>query len=920
MFEPEKLDDLLNNAPALRRVLEEIDRLRGEAKHLGQEKELTWQMAMQYKEQNITFREQTQHLEHEVRQLKMTHDQEVKKLKVAFDSERQALAEHMQDLQGRTAKQEQDLQYFRRLPMEAPAAKEYVAKLETELAESKRQLVLLQEQRDLQVDQRFREKRLVLEGEFQERFAERIRTLEEHWKSEQQERQRQAQAAAVLQQELYARLNQVEDTLNQERTMRQEADRQRTALQQRVEQTGNERQALAVRMEGVTRDAESFRREKERLQGELAQHLQLDGPAREALEQRLREAESELSRERARRQAAEIAVNQTKQVSLEKKAREDDQAEMARELAKERVERDRLARQAADLMRQLERLQTENQELSQQLLGAVAKAESGASLGEDVRQTWPIAMKSFLTHTEQALRETIQKLHVHYQEREQELNRQLEQATKQLEVDKSQLKLEMGQLMVLHQDEVERTTQERQKELERLKAFHTQEVEDTQGRAREESARLRDERRRVEAQLSHAEQELAPLREEVERALAQSREEGAKRREERRQLEDQLRQADRTLTTVRQELAEQIQQLQQAFTEQMETSKQAKGTLPQLQGQIAEERAKVHDLQERLTKAEAARVTLEADIARRVSSATGDQQEELIKQLHEADIRMAEMQERIRQKDQEVMDLLSRNIQAPLLESQSPGGPRPLAPVEPLRPKVLWQEPARSQAQGGLLVSELVFGIAHQLRNPLGIIRANVQYCLRTLKLKPREKDQLAMVIRNIEHITKRIQEFVDFTRPMRFAFAPVRIPLVLEDTLGLVKARCQEQKIQLESSVAPGLPAVSGDAEKIKQVFLNLLLNAVEAMPNGGALKVRVTADDHFVTVAFEDTGRGIKKEHLPQAMVPFFTTKEGGLGLGLAYSKQIMAAHHGTMDMASPGEQKGSTVTVTLPILLQS
>jgi signal transduction histidine kinase len=155
----------------------------------------------------------------------------------------------------------------------------------------------------------------------------------------------------------------------------------------------------------------------------------------------------------------------------------------------------------------------------------------------------------------------------------------------------------------------------------------------------------------------------------------------------------------------------------------------------------------------------------------------------------------------------------------------------------------------------------------------------------------------------------------------LRFATMPApklaqgQIGTVLNDSLFLVRKQCQRQKVDLVESVAVDLPEIKMDADRLKQVLLNLYNNALDAMPDGGELKVSVALAGNSLRIVVADTGIGIAGEKIPLVFEPFYTSKGQGTGLGLAISYNIISDHGGDISVESqPGQ--GTSMTITLPL----
>ena len=230
-------------------------------------------------------------------------------------------------------------------------------------------------------------------------------------------------------------------------------------------------------------------------------------------------------------------------------------------------------------------------------------------------------------------------------------------------------------------------------------------------------------------------------------------------------------------------------------------------------------------------------------------------------------------------------------------------------------------------------VGRLASGVAHEVKNPLATIMQSAEYL--TNKVPPEHKEIIQMIIANIKRADTIIRTLVDFSRTSELKVIPEDINFILESSLVLIQHRIRQESIKIVKEFKEGLPKVLVDKNKIEQVFVNILINAIQAMPNGGNIFIRTyTAgfekpkrgagrriEDFFklrekaVTVEVEDTGEGIKEENLDKIFEPFFTTKEPGVGtgLGLAVTNNIIAMHKGLIEIKSKvGE--GTKVIVSL------
>ncbi|HYA03740.1 MAG TPA: ATP-binding protein [Syntrophobacteria bacterium] len=218
-------------------------------------------------------------------------------------------------------------------------------------------------------------------------------------------------------------------------------------------------------------------------------------------------------------------------------------------------------------------------------------------------------------------------------------------------------------------------------------------------------------------------------------------------------------------------------------------------------------------------------------------------------------------------------------------------------------------------------IGTLTSGIAHELNNPIN----NIVLTAETLKEdfhELSEEEALSLVqdvLTQSERAAEVVRDLLDFSRSERPEFEAVAIPGLLNDTVKLVRNQLMLNGIELQQAIPVTLPTISGDRKSLRQAFLNLLINAIQAMPGGGTLWIRayVPNEEPWLKVDVEDTGKGIAPEHLSRIFEPFFTTKEvgRGTGLGLSVTYGILEKHGGRIEVASVVGQ-GSTFTVSLPI----
>jgi signal transduction histidine kinase len=217
-------------------------------------------------------------------------------------------------------------------------------------------------------------------------------------------------------------------------------------------------------------------------------------------------------------------------------------------------------------------------------------------------------------------------------------------------------------------------------------------------------------------------------------------------------------------------------------------------------------------------------------------------------------------------------------------------------------------------------IGTLASGIAHEIRNPLNLINLSIDH-LRSISA-PEDAAKRAAFMNTIATIKSEIQRldgmvtnFLNFGKPLNLSFAPVSISTVVDETAALLSEGCAGQKIRLGVHIEKGLPSVNADYKHIKTCLLNLFLNAMQAMPEGGKITADISsAASGGISITVKDTGYGIAPENMEKIFKPYFTTKDAGIGLGLAFTKRIVEEHGGHIFVESSLDS-GTSITLTLP-----
>lgn len=226
-------------------------------------------------------------------------------------------------------------------------------------------------------------------------------------------------------------------------------------------------------------------------------------------------------------------------------------------------------------------------------------------------------------------------------------------------------------------------------------------------------------------------------------------------------------------------------------------------------------------------------------------------------------------------------------------------------------------------------LGELSAGVAHEVRNPLGIIKNSAQILQDRLKSKEgRSKELTNFIIEEADRLNRVVTNFLDFARPQKPNLERSDIIPIIDKALERAKSRISGGGIKVARNYEKGLPPVMVDNELLPQVFLNLILNALQAMPNGGFLAIAARAindrlsmmgkdprpEGNFIEIIFKDTGCGIPRAELLKIFNPFFSLREGGTGLGLSIVHKIIENHGGEISVASQ-VGKGTTFVLRLP-----
>jgi signal transduction histidine kinase len=211
------------------------------------------------------------------------------------------------------------------------------------------------------------------------------------------------------------------------------------------------------------------------------------------------------------------------------------------------------------------------------------------------------------------------------------------------------------------------------------------------------------------------------------------------------------------------------------------------------------------------------------------------------------------------------------------------------------------------------ILGELAAGIAHEVRNPLTTLKGFLQ--LLSPDLDEQKKSFVDLMLAEVDRIEKITDEFMSVARPHTFVNKEENVVSLLEQVVKLLEPQSLLKNVQVLLSTNKDYIPLHCGGNQLKQVFINIMKNAFDAMPSGGSLYIKARIEHEFVIIQFIDEGIGMSEEVVTKLGEPFFTQKEGGHGLGIMMCKKIIETHHGRLEIQST-VGKGSTFTIYLPI----
>ncbi|MCL6571266.1 MAG: GHKL domain-containing protein, partial [Bacillus sp. (in: Bacteria)] len=215
------------------------------------------------------------------------------------------------------------------------------------------------------------------------------------------------------------------------------------------------------------------------------------------------------------------------------------------------------------------------------------------------------------------------------------------------------------------------------------------------------------------------------------------------------------------------------------------------------------------------------------------------------------------------------------------------------------------------------VIGTMAAAIGHEIRNPLSSLRGFTQLQKERF---PNTNDYYPIMIQEIDRINSIVTDLMYIGKPRAIHFEKASMEEIIAYTLSITQQQADRQRVTVETIIAGPLPPLDCDGKQLKQVFLNLIKNAIESMPDGGRIEIHLkVVEEHKMYISIEDEGYGITDENILNLGEPFYTTKVEGTGLGLMVSNQIIREHKGLLKISS-NSGKGTIVNVILPITQKS
>jgi len=219
-----------------------------------------------------------------------------------------------------------------------------------------------------------------------------------------------------------------------------------------------------------------------------------------------------------------------------------------------------------------------------------------------------------------------------------------------------------------------------------------------------------------------------------------------------------------------------------------------------------------------------------------------------------------------------------------------------------------------NQAERLAALGQMVAGVSHEIRNPLGIIRSTAEFLGGMPEIREHQKMLCGVIVEESSRLNNIVTEFLDFARPQTPRLRDIQLEDILRKNLVFLSPEFEKHGIRVQHDLNGRAMPLKADPDLLYRAFLNIFINAVQAMEQGGEMRVHAGVEDGYYRLDIEDTGCGISEENLARIFDPFFTCKDRGSGLGLSIVRNIIEGHQGTIAIESE-EETGTRVTIRLP-----
>ncbi len=215
-----------------------------------------------------------------------------------------------------------------------------------------------------------------------------------------------------------------------------------------------------------------------------------------------------------------------------------------------------------------------------------------------------------------------------------------------------------------------------------------------------------------------------------------------------------------------------------------------------------------------------------------------------------------------------------------------------------------------------VMLGSLVSGIAHEIKNPLGILMSSVEIVLNEKRPEEQRREAASYIKDEVRRLDERMKYFLAFARPKPLMREAVDVGAIIRKVANSYQGAVRNKQFHVQPPMCSHLPRTQADPDLLHQVFLNLIINAEHACPDGGVLAIRADVLNDWIRIRFMDNGQGINKEDIEKIFDPFFTTKSAGTGLGLSIVHQIITSHRGKISARNNDDTPGVAIEILLPI----